>query len=91
MTGRVRLVRLGTVLTLDRSHVGLLILFLGLGLRPDGLASPAMMVVRGNIGLVRHIGVEGAALGAGLGSSWADDARDAARLVPGIRHRPVCA
>jgi protein-S-isoprenylcysteine O-methyltransferase Ste14 len=66
------------------SYLGVLIVFLGLGL---GLADPlsaVVMVVLAALGLARRIVVEEAALRAGLGASYDDYARGRARLVPRI-------
>jgi protein-S-isoprenylcysteine O-methyltransferase Ste14 len=76
-TGPYRLVR-------HPSYLGLLILFFGLGLALSDVGSAVALVVLPSIGLVRRIGVEEAALQAGLGDAYVEYARGRARLIPGI-------
>jgi len=76
-TGPYRIVR-------HPSYLGLLILFLGLGVALGDVASTAALVVLPGIGLVRRIAVEEAALQAGLGDEYVAYMRGRARLIPGI-------
>jgi protein-S-isoprenylcysteine O-methyltransferase Ste14 len=66
------------------SYLGVLILFLGLGVALGSLASAVVMVVLPAIGLVRRIRVEEAVLCAGLGDSYLEYCNGRARLVPGV-------
>jgi protein-S-isoprenylcysteine O-methyltransferase Ste14 len=76
-TGPYRLVR-------HPSYLGLLVLFLGLGLALGDVASAAVLVVLPAIGLVRRIEVEETALRTGLGDAYVEYARGRARLIPRI-------
>lgn len=66
------------------SYLGLLVLFLGLGLALGDLASVVVMVALPAAVLVRRIMVEEAALRAGLGDSYVEYSTGRARLIPGI-------
>jgi protein-S-isoprenylcysteine O-methyltransferase Ste14 len=66
------------------SYLGLLIMFLGLGLALGDLAAAAALVVLPAIGLIRRIVVEEAALRDGLGESYVQYCSGRARLIPGV-------
>lgn len=66
------------------SYLGLLIMFLGLGIALGDLASAAAMVALPSLGLLWRIRVEEAALRAGLGNSYMEYCAGRARLIPGI-------
>jgi protein-S-isoprenylcysteine O-methyltransferase Ste14 len=66
------------------SYLGLLMIFLGLGLALDDLASAVALVALSTVGLVRRIMVEEALLRAGLGDSYTEYSQDRARLFPGV-------
>lgn len=76
-TGPYRLVR-------HPSYLGLLIMFLGLGLALGDLAAAAALVVLPAAGLIRRILVEEAALRDGLGDSYIAYCSGRARLIPGV-------
>ena len=66
------------------AYLGLLVLFLGLGLTLGDLASAMAMVVLPAIALAWRIRVEEAALRSELGSSYVAYCAGRARLIPGI-------
>jgi protein-S-isoprenylcysteine O-methyltransferase Ste14 len=66
------------------SYLGLLIMFLGLGLALGDLAAAVALVVLPAIGLIRRILVEEAALRDGLGDSYIAYCSGRARLIPGV-------
>ena len=66
------------------AYLGLLVLFLGLGLMLGDLASAVAMVVLPAIPLAWRIRVEEDALRSELGSAYAEYAGGRARLIPGI-------
>jgi protein-S-isoprenylcysteine O-methyltransferase Ste14 len=66
------------------AYLGVLTLFLGLGLALGDLASVAALVVLPAMAFVWRIRVEEAALRAELGSTYVEYAKGRARLIPGV-------
>jgi protein-S-isoprenylcysteine O-methyltransferase Ste14 len=66
------------------AYLGLLLLFLGLGVALGSAASAGVMVTIPAVAIVKRIRVEEAALVAGLGTDYVRYCEGRARLVPGI-------
>jgi protein-S-isoprenylcysteine O-methyltransferase Ste14 len=76
-TGLYRLVR-------HPSYLGLLLIFLAVGLRSANLVSFAVMLIPPTIAILYRIYVEEAALLQAFGEDYADYVRVTKRLIPGI-------